>query len=72
MGTQTITDLIEIFHMTNIPLIPDFQHRQSINIQVKCFAKFTLRMYLFFFLFFLTNWDMTLIDILNIINQLVK
>lgn len=70
MGTQTITDLIEIFHITNIPLIPDFQHRQSINIQVKCFAKFTLRMYLFFFLFFFNK--LTLIDILNIINQLVK
>lgn len=70
MGTQTITDLIEIFHITNIPLIPDFQHRQSINIQVKCFAKFTLRMYLFFLLFFLNK--LTLIDILNIINQLVN
>lgn len=70
MGTQTITDLIEIFHITNIPLIPDFQHRQSINIQVKCFAKFTLRMYLFFFLFFFNK--LTLIDILNIINQLVN
>lgn len=70
MGTQTITDLIEIFHITNIPLIPDFQHRQSINIQVKCFAKFTLRMYLFFFPFFFNK--LTLIDILNIINQLVN
>lgn len=70
MGTQTITDLIEIFHITNIPLIPDFQRRQSINIQVKCFAKFTLRMYLFFFLFFFNK--LTLIDILNIINQLVN
>lgn len=70
MGTQTITDLIEIFHITNTPLIPDFQHRQSINIQVKCFAKFTLRMYLFFFLFFFNK--LTLIDILNIINQLVN
>lgn len=70
MGTQTITDLIEIFHITNIPLIPDFQHRQSINIQSKCFAKFTLRMYLFFLLFFLNK--LTLIDILNIINQLVN
>lgn len=70
MGTQTIKDLIEIFHITNIPLIPDFQHRQSINIQVKCFAKFTLRMYLFFFLFFFNK--LTLIDILNIINQLVN
>lgn len=70
MGTQTITDLIEIFHITNIPLIPDFQHRQSINIQFKCFAKFTLRMYLFFFLFFFNK--LTLIDILNIINQLVN
>lgn len=70
MGTQTIKDLIEIFHITNIPLIPDFQSRQSINIQVKCFAKFTLRMYLFFFLFFFNK--LTLIDILNIINQLVN
>lgn len=51
VGTQTIKDLIEIFHITNIPLIPDFQRRQWINIRVKCFAKFKTRMCLVFCFF---------------------
>lgn len=67
MGTQTIKDLIEIFHITNIPLIPDFQRRQSINIRVKCFAKFKTRV-----LFFVFFNKLILIDILNIVNHLVN